>query len=335
MADDRNSKDKGSEREKSTRSESPSKDQTPGKGESPRKKSIQPRRRKGNNFERLPSVAVGKSTDLQTNTPLSTMGAQREYSSSVLSAVDAVSGEQPNEPYEKVNTLVNPSSLLDYLIECTFRYIELRSMSARPLLTEDDVRIAYRYFLAARIAQVSGYRLPERAAELRYPAVLGPFLASIGRYIHPTAAYEISPTFRVADPVWDGVIQREYTTENGKQVLKSWYLQKPQVVERVLSVLVGLGCPDVIGLPADTLLETDEFFRLENSAKEVEALVGSGDFTPSAGILLSRALVELSTLAKIYGQHKVVYVALSSLYSAVDKLARDSFSMGVGGTSPR
>jgi len=302
-------------------------------GASTPKKKVFPRRQAPNNFTRVESQSVSKPSRVRTDLP--TSGQQNTtYGGGVLALVQAVSGEQPNEPYQGLSIPMNVSSLFDYLSTSVYRYVEQRSMRPIPLISENDVKLVFRYILAARIGQVANYHLPARPAEVRYPSLLGPLLASVGRYIHPTAGYELIPSLDPESEVWDGIIERRWskrpndvTPEDFVPTLEHWEIRVPADYDRVISVLMNMGMPENLGLPKDKVVANDDLYRLDDS---FEQLSGSGDFAPSPGLLMNRALLEMAYLTEIYGHHRVVYVHLASLRAAVDKLARDSFSMEVG-----
>jgi len=335
MEEDRNSNSSDKPRGKSTPNNQ-ERDVSRGSSEPKRRRGIQPRR----NPSRSEFPQRTQSSPEKVETRVSDSAKKFEYSRQVTDDVTAVIGEQPYLAYKRVTPVISVSSLFDYLVESTFRYVELRTMRLEPLFTQEELSYTYRYILALRLAHVSGSKMPDgaRPAEVRYPAILGPVLAAIGRYVHPTSALELVPTIDPRMDNWKGLVRmgegpNEFSPTKDSLIHWTWDIQRPDVINRVLSTLLALGCPISIGLPVDTITETDELYRLDNS---VDAkLVGSGDFAPSAGILLSRAFLELSTLADLYGEARVVYAALATLRSAVDKLARDSFTMEVGSNVPR
>jgi len=315
-------------------------------GGSERKKAEQPRRQKPNNFNRTPRMVRSKEESLNTVSPM--LGsASMSYAAEVLSAVEAVSEESPGAAYRRIEHDVNASVLFNYFAEVIYRYAEARSPRQELQFSEDDLRLTFRYVLASRICQVSNVRLPVRPGEVRYPSVLGPLLAAIGRYVHPTAAYEIVPTLNPEHASWSGLLTiKDKGCEEGLEQQKvQWSLLKPAVVDRVITALRGYGMPDNIGLPVDVVIDNDAIFRLDdnhemllkvqqfnesnpdNQISVPEELTGSGDFAPSATTILNRAFVEMATLASIYGQHRVVYNSISTLYGAVDRLAYDAFVM--------
>lgn len=309
-----------------------------GSTEPKRRRGIAPRRKSG--AADFPQRTQSKPEALETKA-IDLASKKFSYPKGVEDDVSAVVGEQPYLGYKRVTPVTTISSLFEYLCESTFRYVELRTMRPEPLFSLDELRYVYRYILALRLAHVSGQKMPDgaRPAEIRYPAILGPLLASIGRYVHPTAALELVPTIHPRMETWRGLIHIgegpnsfQPKEKDARPIPWDWDIESPETIDRVLSVLLALGCPMNIGLPVDTVVEGDELFRLDNDEGK---LIGSGDFAPSAGTLLSRAFLELSTLAELYGEHRVVYAALATLRSAVDKLARDSFTMEVGSNGPR
>lgn len=322
MEEDRNSNSSSKPNWKSTQDQG--RDVPRGSSEPKRRRGIQPRRTPGRSD--FPQRTQSSPEKVETRT--ADAGRKFEYSRSVQDDVNAVIGEQPYLAYKRVTPVISISSLFNYLVESTFRYVELRTMRLEPLFTQEELSYTYRYILALRLAHVSGCKMPDgaRPAEVRYPAILGPVLASIGRYVHPTSALELVPSIDPRMSVWEGIIKygegpNEFSPSKDSLVRWTWDIKRPGVIDRVLSTLLALGCPISIGLPVDVITESDELFRLDNSVDE--KLIGSGDFAPSAGIILSRAFLELSTLATLYGEARVVYAALATLRSAVDKLARD------------
>lgn len=148
-----------------------------------------------------------QSSPESPETEVSDVAKRFEYSKGVQDIVNAVTGEQPYATFERVTPVVSISALFDYLCQSTYRYVELRSMR-EPLFTLEELDYTYRYILALRLAQVSGAKLPEgvRPAEVRYPALLGPLLACIGRYVHPTATLELVPSIDPRMSTWEGMI---------------------------------------------------------------------------------------------------------------------------------
>lgn len=287
---------------------------------------VQPRPQDRSESEALPERVVSKSEPVDTNTTINVVCPSSGYSSQVEALVTSITGMQPNEPYRRINHKVGLSSLFDYFSESIYRYIELRSFRPSIPFSIDQLRICFRYVLAARIGQVAQYQLPQRPAEVRYPSVLGPMLAAIGRYVHPTAAYEIVPTIDPASDDFREVLNLDINVETGE--IARWRIAKPEFYDAVQSYLLAYGLPENLGLPVDLITDTDELYRLDDD--ESERLVGSGDFAPSAGNILNRALLQLGSLAMLYGQHRVIYASIATLRSAVDKLARDAFTMDVG-----
>jgi len=247
-----------------------------------------------------------------------------EYSGDVLQFVTPLLVQQPAATYQKYVCAMTPSYLFDSLAEAVYRTVLMRSVRPEPLVTLEDIRLCFRYVLAMRIGQVQAIQLPQRPAEVRYPALLGPVLASVGKFIHPTAAYEISPTFDVTDNGWLTVLVIGTDKKDQRYVER---IVKPPTVDATLGMLLNLGMPMNISLPVEVLVDTDEIYRLDDAASQ---LTGSGDFAVSSGLILSRALLHYASLAGIYGMHRVVYANLDSLRTAVDKLARDSFTMQAG-----
>jgi len=337
MSDDRTNNSKDDQEGKSPSPNAKGKDSRSDKGnEGKRVRGIKPRPQRQNNYTTQPSRVVSNPESVQTDSPLS-RDVHSSYGADVLALVDAVVGKQPNSMFTRILCTMTASSLFDYLSDAMYRHIELRTMRPVPLISEIELRYTFRYILLCRIAQVWGVQMPSRPAEIRYPAILGPILASIGKYLHPVAAYELTPSFDPEDATWYysnqannlkfALVTDIRRNEAGK--ILGWRITKPEFVDRVLSVLVALGSHENLGLPVDTILDTDEMFRLENN--ELGQLTGSGDFSPSGGVLLARAFVELAVLNELYGQHRVVYAATANLRSAVDKLAGDSFTTEVGG----
>jgi hypothetical protein len=230
----------------------------PEKGQPERKRREFPRRRSGpNNYDKLPDRSLSKPSKPETEAIFGSK-TSLQYNSGVLQVVEALTGSQPFEPFQRDLVTMSTSELFDVLSESVFQYVEVRSLRAVPLVSLDDIRTTFRYVLAARIGQTSSLRLQDRPAEIRYPSLLGPLLASIGKYIHPTAAFELVPSLAVDDPVFQGIVIIADVNKERRVV----GIQKPALVDRVLSILLAMGMPMNIGLPVEILVDSDEMFRL-------------------------------------------------------------------------
>jgi hypothetical protein len=289
----------------------------------PQKKTrrLDPRKQRPNNYNRVQREVVSRVEKLETEN-LSSPRPKEEYPTDVLGLVASVTGQQPFADYVRIDVMMVSSTLFDYLAESTWRAVETLTMRPTSFFTQDQLLQTYRYLLAMRICQVANVPMSTRPAEVRYPAVLGPILASIGRFLHPTAAYELTPQIDPADPAWSGIVDARYEDKAGVRTLVYMRVIKPPFVDSVLATLYNLGMPLNTGLPAEVIATDDHLYRLDDVNGR---LTGNGDFTPASSTVLNRALVSFGSLAELYGHHRVVYASIDVLRSAVDKLARDSF----------
>lgn len=203
----------------------------------------------------------------------------------------------------------------------------MNQLSVRELLiSEQDVVEFFRYVLAARCAYVSGLCKSDlHPKDVEYPTLLFPVLAGIGRWVDPTTNVEIIPIPEIGyqdvimrfsdpkdlpDPQDPSAEGEKFTVNKGKR------FQKPESYEQVLQTFRALGVSTAIGLPMDKHLEDDGIYRLEESD---DAILG-GVKEPSVHQVYTRALVEMSYLAHLYGEARVIYVAVQAMKSCVYEL---------------
>jgi len=198
-------------------------------------------------------------------------------------------------------------------------YTAIDQMAFKPLPIEaQDVMEAFRYVLACRCAYVSGIcRTDQHPKDIEYPSLLFPVLAAVGRYVDSSLNLTIVPLPEIG---YQGVVTEEMKGQKPTfSVAKGKLLTKPEKFDLVMSTFRAYGVNTARGLPMDKDIESDDLYRLD----EVEGALMGGKKEPSSHHLYARALVEMQYLATLYGEARVVYLALSSLRSGIyDLVAR-------------
>lgn len=199
---------------------------------------------------------------------------------------------------------VSATALMIRLSECIYDAISLKSVRELPF-TADELSEALCWLVDARVAYVSGVRAECHPRDLEYPAILGPVLATIGIYRDEVSNYTITPT--LADEKFGTVVDGRYKTT--KEVLC-----KPVGYDKLMAALRVLGVPTIMGLPLDKRVESDELYRIDVVEK---TLVGTDRKAPAPTVLFTRALLEVTFLADLFGQARITYAALSSIEASL------------------
>lgn len=198
-------------------------------------------------------------------------------------------------------------------------YTAIDQMSLKPLPIEaTDVMDAFRYLLACRCAYVSGAcKMDQHPKDIEYPSLLFPVLAAVGRYVDTGLNLTIVPLPEIG---YQGVLSEEMNGPKAVfKVAKGKQFTQPEKFQLVMSTFRAFGVNTARGLPMDKDVESDDLYRLD----EVEGALMGGKKEPSSHHLYARALVEMQYLATLYGEARVVYLALSSLRSGIyDLVAR-------------
>jgi len=181
-------------------------------------------------------------------------------------------------------------------------------------ITEQDVVDAFDYLLAARCAYVSGLcKLDKHPKDVEYPSLLFPILAAVGRFIDTGINIEIIPCPEIG---YQGVISIDPNDPSRITAAKGGMIRAPEKFDLVIRTFRAFGVNTGRGLPMDKDIESDAIYRLD----EVEGALMGGKVEPSSHVLYARAMLEMSYLATLYGQARVMYMALDSLRSGIYEL---------------
>lgn len=212
---------------------------------------------------------------------------------------------------------VAASSVLKQLGQELFRAIDQMAVKTLPI-SESDVVDAFEYLLAARCAYVSGIcRVDQHPKDIEYPSLLFPVLASVGRFVDTGLNLTIVPIPQVG---YQGVLSDDGSSEHRKfKVDVKKRITQPEKFSLVISTFRAYGVNTARGLPMDKDVECDDLYRLD----EVEGALMGSKKEPNVQYLYARAMLEMQYLAAVYGETRVVYMALSSLRSGIyDLIAR-------------
>lgn len=212
---------------------------------------------------------------------------------------------------------VAAGSVLCQLGHELFRAIDQMAMKALPI-TETDVVECFEYLLAARCAYVSGTcSIDVHPKDIEYPSLLFPVLSAVGRYVDTGLNVTIIPVPQVG---YQGIVSQTGDFPNHKlEVDRKKRVTQPEKFGLVMSTLRAFGVNTARGLPMDKDVDVDDLYRLD----EVEGALMGGKKEPSTHNLYVRAMLEMQYLAALFGETRVMYLALSSLRSGIyDLVAR-------------
>jgi len=212
---------------------------------------------------------------------------------------------------------VAASSVLRQLGEELFRALDTMAMKPLPI-SEEDVVESFEYLLAARCAYVSGIcRMDGHPKDIEYPSVIFPVLAAVGRFIDTSLNVTIVPVPKIG---YQGIVSQDGEfPDHQLKVDRKKQLAAPAKYGLVMSTFRAYGVNTARGLPMDKDVESDDLYRLD----EMEGALMGGKKEPSSHNLYARAMLEMQYLAALYGETRVMYLALSSLRSGIyDLVAR-------------
>lgn len=196
-------------------------------------------------------------------------------------------------------------------------FIAIEQVSVKELrITAQDIEEMFEYLLAARCAYVSGVvKLEVHPKDIQYPCVLFPILSAIGRYVDPDLNLTILPIPEIG---YQGLSKVDEDDNTKIIYTKGARLTQPEKFQLVLSTFLAFGVAVGRGLPMDKDAPNDDLFRLQESE---QCLVG-GKKEPSSHVLYARAMLEMSYIAKVYGEARVTYLALASLRAGIYDLVQ-------------
>lgn len=284
-----------------------------GKSTNQKSESVTETKRDGQDVKREVKKEV---TVKETSNPIGIRGTDPNLPKNLDSLVRPVAKAEGDSLY---HIPVSLGKMMDEM--ATYLYDTVFQLSINPIgLDVEDFRDTFRYLLAARCAQVSGIGKTETNwRDIEYPSFLFPVLSSIGMYTDTSTNLTIVPVVEIG---YAGVVR---LNENGEldvfgkpklEFNRRAYFRQPDSYDKVIMTIRSYGVDTGRGLPKDREIENDDLFRLEISS---EAVYGHRK-APSAVVLYTRALLEMAYLAHLFGETRVMYMALTSVRSSIHEL---------------
>lgn len=219
----------------------------------------------------------------------------------------------------EIHVPVEPSSFMYRLCDALYDVLEVQSWKIELPFSREEFQRIGAYLLEARVGYVFGIRSDTHPRDVRYPAIFGPILNSIGRYTDPEKSVVLIPC---------PTSQVEMDSEGHARALPGAKICKPEDYERIVMYLGSAGVPLNVGLPMDKNAPNDEIFRL---AMTSEILSGAQTKAPTPFSLFARTLVEMTYLESLYGRARVTYATVSAMETGM----RELVAMNVNGPKVR
>lgn len=211
-------------------------------------------------------------------------------------------------PEEEVHFIpVKASSLVEGLCDAiweTINQLTLKELS----ITKEDLVTAMKWLIDARIAYVSGIRTENiHPKDIEYPAMFGPVLSVIGKYVDEKSNVRLIPTLA------EGKYLR--FTEGGEDeqliigVNHSEKLPYLKDYGRVIAVLRSVGVPTCFGMPMAKETEDPTLYKLDIVDS---ILLGSTAEAPAPVTVFTRILLDMLYLSSLWGSARVRYTTVDA-----------------------
>jgi len=167
---------------------------------------------------------------------------------------------------------------------------------------KDLLREVFVGLVRLRILQISRARKSPsyRWIDVHVPSLLFPLLAQLGEYKNEARGIHLVPTLH------NHATGETLVLSDAEQLA---IVKKAETVARSLSRW-GIGYS--MGLPKETVTDTDVLFTLAKVDSNTQVVAGS-DEVPNPVALMLRAALQFSKLSEIYGEPRIVYCAMTIL----------------------